>query len=47
MSDAPDPSAPQHPPRPRWVTALLVGAAVLVVAFVALHLAGGGMRGHG
>ncbi|MEV6329176.1 hypothetical protein [Streptomyces sp. NPDC051909] len=47
MPDAPDRPAPQHPPRPRWVTALLIGAAVLLVVFVALHLTGGGMRGHG
>lgn len=38
---------PPHAPRPRWVTALLIGAAILVVAFLVLHLAGGGMRGHG
>jgi hypothetical protein len=29
------------------VTAFLIGAAILVVAFLALHLAGGGIRGHG
>jgi hypothetical protein len=38
---------PPLPPRPRWVTAFLIGAAILVVAFLALHLAGGGIRGHG
>ncbi|MFF4871413.1 hypothetical protein [Streptomyces sp. NPDC000961] len=42
-----DQTPPPHVPRPRWVTALLIGAALLVVAFIALHLAGGGMRGHG
>ncbi|MER5205501.1 hypothetical protein [Streptomyces sp. NPDC002825] len=42
-----DRTPPPHAPRPRWVTALLVGSAVLAVAFLALHLAGGGMRGHG
>ncbi|MET9375517.1 hypothetical protein ABZX98_15375 [Streptomyces sp. NPDC002992] len=38
---------PPHPPRPRWVTALLIGAAILVVALLALHVAGSGMRSHG
>ncbi|MFE5934136.1 hypothetical protein ACFQ69_02060 [Streptomyces sp. NPDC056470] len=42
-----DQTPPPHTPRPRWVTALLIGAAILVVAFLVLHLAGGGMRGHG
>ncbi|MFD0370103.1 hypothetical protein [Streptomyces sp. NPDC127114] len=47
MPDEPRRSAPRHTPRPRWVTALMIGAALLLVAFIALHLAGGGMRGHG
>ncbi|GGT00083.1 hypothetical protein [Streptomyces chromofuscus] len=33
--------------RPRWVTVTVLVAVVAVVAFVVLHLAGGGMRGHG
>ena len=32
---------------PRWVLAFGAVAVVLVLAFVALHLAGGGFRGHG
>ncbi|MEU7011594.1 hypothetical protein [Streptomyces sp. NPDC046332] len=47
MPDARHQPTPPHVPRPRWVTALMICAAVLVVAFLALHLAGGGMRGHG
>ena len=34
------------PPRPRWVTVALIAGAVLLVAFLALHLAGGGFSGH-
>lgn len=32
---------------PRWVIVFGIVAAVLVVAFIVLHLAGGGFRGHG
>ena len=31
---------------PRWVYAFGIVAAVLVLLFIALHLAGGGFRGH-
>jgi hypothetical protein len=31
---------------PRWVKAFIAVGVVLVVAFVILHLAGGGMGGH-
>lgn len=41
------PPAPERPPgTPRWVKVLAVLALVLVLAFVAVHLAGGGFRGH-
>jgi hypothetical protein len=33
--------------RPRWVNAFAAIGIALVVAFVILHLAGGGMRSHG
>lgn len=36
---------PEHR-RPRWVTASLLVAVAVVVTFLAIHLAGGGMRGH-
>ncbi|MDH2388483.1 MULTISPECIES: hypothetical protein [Streptomyces] len=32
---------------PRWVRVSAAIAVVLVVAFLAVHLAGGGMVGHG
>ena len=48
MADrSPDPAPP---PVPRWVKVFAAVAAVLVVAFAAWHLSGGGMRhggGHG
>lgn len=34
------------PARPRWVTVFMVIAVALVLAFVILHLAGGGMGSH-
>jgi hypothetical protein len=40
----PDPSSP--PSTPRWVKALGLAVLVLVLAFVILHLAGGGFGGH-
>jgi hypothetical protein len=35
-----------YPGAPRWVKFLGVISAVLAVAFVAIHLAGGGFRHH-
>lgn len=32
--------------RPRWVTVFAIIGIALVVAFVIMHLAGGGMGGH-
>ena len=32
---------------PRWVIGFAIAALVAVALFVALHLAGGGFRGHG
>ena len=39
---------PHDPPTatPRWVIAFAVAAVVALVLFAALHLAGGGFRGH-
>ncbi len=34
------------PGLPRWVKAAVIIAIVLVAAFVIVHLAGGGFRGH-
>lgn len=36
---------PEHR-RPRWVTASLLVAVAVVLTFLAIHLAGGGMGGH-
>ena len=48
MADtAPNPSRDSEPGAPRWVKVFGLVTAVLIVAFVALHLAGGGFRGHG
>lgn len=33
--------------RPRWVKAFLYVAIALVLVFLIVHLAGGGMGGHG
>jgi hypothetical protein len=41
----PDPD--DDPGTPRWVKVFGIVAVVLVLLFVALHLAGGGFRGHG
>jgi hypothetical protein len=38
--------SPAYPGAPRWVKILGVVSLALVVAFVALHLAGGGFRRH-
>jgi hypothetical protein len=32
---------------PRWVVAFGIVGVVLILVFVAVHLAGGGFRGHG
>jgi hypothetical protein len=40
-----DPEA--APGTPRWVVAFGIVAAILVLLFVGLHLAGGGFRGSG
>jgi hypothetical protein len=40
----PDPGSP--PSTPRWVKALGLAVLALVLAFVVLHLAGGGFGGH-
>jgi hypothetical protein len=59
MADLPPSSRSRHDPdddprdpgdapgTPRWVIAFGIVAAVLVLLFVALHLAGGGFRSHG
>jgi hypothetical protein len=39
--------SPAYPGAPRWVKILGFISVVLVVAFVAAHLAGGGFRHHG
>ncbi|MFD7446694.1 hypothetical protein [Streptomyces sp. NPDC059909] len=41
------PAASPFPGRPRWVIVSAAVAVALVAAFVIMHLAGGGMRGHG
>lgn len=41
----PDPE--EDPGTPRWVKAFGIVAVILVLLFIALHLAGGGFRGHG
>ncbi|MES2521918.1 MAG: hypothetical protein V4617_04385 [Gemmatimonadota bacterium] len=42
------PHTPDEPtvPAPRWVTVCAGVVLVLVLAFVVMHLAGGGFRGH-
>lgn len=50
--DAPDRARQRIPdepatPMPRWVKAFAAVLAVLLLAFVVIHLAGGGFRGHG
>lgn len=42
----PDPDGDDTGSTPRWVKVFGVIAAVLVVLFVILHLAGGGLRDH-
>ncbi|WP_328971437.1 hypothetical protein [Streptomyces sp. NBC_00239] len=47
--DGTDPGRPERGPapgRPRWVNVFLAVLIALVVAFVIMHLAGGGMGGH-
>lgn len=39
--------SPAYPGTPRWVKVLGLFSLVLVVVFVAVHLAGGGFRHHG
>ncbi|HWG90529.1 MAG TPA: hypothetical protein VNZ52_06720 [Candidatus Thermoplasmatota archaeon] len=34
-------------PLPRWVKALAIVGLLLIIAFVALHLPGGGVGNHG
>jgi hypothetical protein len=51
MPDSYDPQHPNAPvrepePAPRWVWTLGVIGLVLLVAFVLVHLVGGGLRGH-
>jgi hypothetical protein len=36
-----------HAPRPRWVTAVIVGAVMLLVIVVVLHLTGNSLGGPG
>lgn len=45
MSNAP-PDSTDDPGMPRWVKVCCVIAVVFVIAFAALHLAGGGFRHH-
>ncbi|MDT9692997.1 hypothetical protein Q5762_32685 [Streptomyces sp. P9(2023)] len=45
MADSPSPGT--DPGRPRWVTAFIYVAIALVLVFVIVHVAGGGMGGHG
>lgn len=51
-TDTPDAGSGRKPVRsaepgtPRWVKAFLIAAVILVVAFVVIHLAGGGMGSH-
>ncbi|WP_427007729.1 hypothetical protein [Pseudarthrobacter sp. H2] len=35
-----------EPGTPRWVKAFMIAAVILVLAFAAIHLAGGGMGSH-
>lgn len=46
MADLPPTPNDTPPPVPRWVLACGIIAAVLIVAFVLVHLAGGGFRNH-
>jgi hypothetical protein len=39
--------SPAYPGAPRWVKILGIVSLALVVAFVVVHLAGGGFRHHG
>ena len=41
----PDPRAPDG--APRWVKVFAVAAVVFLLLFLAMHLAGGGLGGHG
>lgn len=43
---APGPSRDSTDATPRWVVAFGIVAGALILLFVALHLAGGGFRGH-
>jgi hypothetical protein len=45
-TDAARPGPSPASGRPRWVTLLAAVAIALVLAFVIMHLAGGGMGGH-
>lgn len=42
----PPAAADRPPPTPRWVWVAGAAAAALLLAFLLLHLAGGGLRGH-
>jgi hypothetical protein len=37
---------PDDPGMPRWVRAFVLAAGLLVLVFLAVHLAGGGFRHH-
>jgi hypothetical protein len=43
---SPDPATPDDHRAPRWVKISAAVAVALVVVFVIVHLAGGGMAGH-
>lgn len=45
MSDDLDPRPPEG--APRWVKVFAVVAVAFLLLFVAMHLAGGGLGGHG
>ena len=46
-SEVPDPHGRvEYAPAPRWVRVLGVAAVVLVLVFLAVHLAGGGLGRH-
>lgn len=47
MTGSPDRHEDEGEGAPRWVKVSAAIAVVLIVVFVAVHLAGGGMAGHG
>jgi hypothetical protein len=46
MAESPTSAASDDNATPRWVKVFGVIALIVLVAFVMLHLAGGGPRGH-